>query len=365
MPTKSYPCKWCEEVITVTGPHPAALFAAHVKECKKHTERERLRKHHETQKHQQKEWGQRSRAARTVSPPQGDVPPPSDPEPLRLVAQVRARTRTTMERASVTRGFDRLLTRHAQSRPSFPSAPTQGNSPEIAATILAAFEDADADTEEPTPMENPEAPPKNLGPSTPLPTQLEPLPPPENVSEGQPAPFHAPPGEEEPIARKAQRLLRPGGFQFTDRESIMQNLSDFGEVRKHFLLVDKFDALAELYDCFFMSFVDAYGGYGMDDHKKKVFLKENARIQRTFEHLKGETRPGKENADLRRYIETNLFRRLRTMIGAASMDTLSQREADRHQRLLKLAEAMIATEEEGGELRNLLDSLKRPKEENP
>lgn len=366
MATKTYHCEWCDSNITVKGKHPPQLFVAHKTKCKREAERERLRNHHQRRKQQHKKWGGMSSAARKTNASQAELPQPSDgdstsPPPLdQRVASVLTRTRATMDQASLKKGFGRLLMRHTQNNPSFPTPPPPTEPQELSTTILDAFEEEDEEfvssVSEATEKNEVEEP-RSASP------QIEPSP----TSRLAPEPNVAPPPTQleaaDPIEEKAQRMLQPGGFRFTDRASIMQNLSDFGEVRKHFLLVDKFDALADLYDCFFLSYVEAYGGYGMDDHKKKVFLKENARIQRTFEHLKGETRPGKENADLRRYIETNLFRRLRTMIGAASMDTLSQREADKHERLLKLAEAMIATEEESGELRNLLDSLKQTKTE--
>lgn len=159
----------------------------------------------------------------------------------------------------------------------------------------------------------------------------------------------------DPMEQRA-RILAERGFVFRDRASVTKNLRDFKQAVRFFMTQNKFEAIYSLYEIFIHTFIEWSGGYGLSDHKKKTFSMEVAKIDRTFRHLKGELRGKKEFKDLRRFVETNLFRRINNIIWAVMLDTSAKRESDKHEVRLRIADAYVSgiEEEVGG-----MDDLSR------
>lgn len=159
----------------------------------------------------------------------------------------------------------------------------------------------------------------------------------------------------DPMEQRA-RILAERGFVFRDRASVTKNLRDFKQAVRFFMTQNKFEAIYSLYGIFIHTFIEWSGGYGLSDHKKKIFSMEVAKIDRTFRHLKGELRGKKEFKDLRRFVETNLFPRINNIIWAVMLDTSDKREKDKHEVRLRIADAYVSgiEEEVGG-----MDDLSR------
>lgn len=154
------------------------------------------------------------------------------------------------------------------------------------------------------------------------------------------------------------------GFDFGKGEEInlVKNLTKFDTIREAFLSAEKFDALKDLYDLFTLSYIQTFGGYGLTEHKKEVLVKTMMKIRKTFEFLKGPHRANKQYKMLARYSETTLYNTLHGLVLASSMDTLSQREADKVEVAKILAEATIATEKEKAELQDIVKRFTKTEE---
>lgn len=151
------------------------------------------------------------------------------------------------------------------------------------------------------------------------------------------------------------RVLVERGFVFKDRASIMRNLGDFKGAVRFFMSQNEFEAIYSLYQIYIQTFIEWSGGYGLDAHKKKVFMQETLKIDRTFRFLRGEARRKKEFRDLRRFVDTNIVPRITGITWAVMLDTASKREEDKQEVKLKKAEAFVGAGEAGEGLYDLTE----------
>jgi hypothetical protein len=137
--------------------------------------------------------------------------------------------------------------------------------------------------------------------------------------------------------QKAEKIA-DRGFAFTGVKSITIQFNSFKQASKVFMQINKFEAIYMMFHSYMQAFIEWSGGYGLNDNKKKTFLEEADRLDQLFQHLKGEARRRKEHADLRRFVDTYLFRRINQITWAVMMDTKDAREKDEHERLMRLSE---------------------------
>jgi hypothetical protein len=136
---------------------------------------------------------------------------------------------------------------------------------------------------------------------------------------------------------KAERVA-DHGFSIRGTQSLTVQFNTFKAASGVFMQVNKFEAIYIMFHSYMQAFIEWTGGYGLNDNKKKTFLEEVDRLDQMFQHLKGEARRRKEYADLRRFVDTYLFRRINQISWAVMMDTKDAREKDEHERLMRLSE---------------------------